>query len=122
MKPLFSTLLLLSLCVCPLQSQPPAAPEPPSAKAAADTSPDPRIRGAHVFADAGCPQCHTMHHQGGTKGPDLSTVGRRLNATRIRAQIQDGGKQMPPFGDVLATSETDDLVAYLLSCRDKRAK
>jgi mono/diheme cytochrome c family protein len=79
-------------------------------------------RGATVFVDNGCQHCHTIHGQGGTKGPDLSGVGRTLNKTQIRSQITQGGRQMPPFADILKASEVDDLVAYLHSCRDKKPK
>ncbi|HEY6375586.1 MAG TPA: cytochrome c [Edaphobacter sp.] len=107
--------LLLSLAAAPLFAQ--AAPPTSSV-----SSTDPRARGAKVFTESGCPQCHTIHQHGGNKGPDLSGVGRRLNETQIRTQIQDGGKQMPSFADILEKSETDDLIAYLRSCRDKKAK
>jgi mono/diheme cytochrome c family protein len=83
---------------------------------------DPRTRGALVFTDNGCKQCHTIHNTGGKKGPDLSGVGRRLSEGQIRAQVIEGGKQMPPFGEILKQSELDDLVAYLHSCRDKTKK
>ncbi len=108
--------LLLSLAV--------AAPLFAQAASPASSAPstDPRARGAKVFTESGCPRCHTIRQQGGTKGPNLSGVGRRLNETQLRAQIRDGGQQMPSFADVLEKSETDDLVAYLRSCRDKKAK
>jgi mono/diheme cytochrome c family protein len=77
-------------------------------------------RGATTFVDNGCQHCHTIHGQGGTKGPNLSGVGRTLNKTQIRTQITQGGRQMPPFADILKASEVDDLVAYLHSCRDKK--
>jgi mono/diheme cytochrome c family protein len=83
---------------------------------------DQRTRGATVFSDSGCHQCHTIRHNGGTKGPDLSGVGRRLTEDQLRTQILQGGHQMPPFGDVLQKSELDDLVSYLHSCRDKKPK
>ena len=79
-------------------------------------------RGATVFADNGCQHCHTIHRDGGTKGPDLSGVGRLLSKTQIRIQILQGGQQMPSFADVLQKSEVDDLVAYLHSCREKKPK
>jgi mono/diheme cytochrome c family protein len=79
-------------------------------------------RGATAFAANGCQHCHTIHGQGGTKGPDLSGVGRTLNKTQIHTQITQGGRQMPSFGDILKASEADDLVAYLHSCRDKKPK
>src|SRR5882757_6869315 len=77
-------------------------------------------RGATLFSDTGCLHCHTIRNKGGTKGPNLSGVGRRLNEDQIRSQILDGGRQMPSFADILQKSETDDLVAYLRSCRDKK--
>jgi mono/diheme cytochrome c family protein len=79
---------------------------------------DPRIRGTQAFTENGCPQCHTIRQHGGTKGPDLTSVGRRLNEEQIRSQILKGGKQMPAFGGILKASEANDLVAYLLSLHD----
>ena len=96
-----------------------AQDSPAPASPAAPVSTDPRIRGAETFATYKCARCHTIRHTGGVKGPDLSGVGRRLSDEQIRAQIQNGGKQMPSFGDVLEASETDDLVAYLHSLRDR---
>jgi mono/diheme cytochrome c family protein len=93
-----------------------------SLPALAASSAEQRTRGAQVFADNGCSHCHTIRQKGGDKGPDLSGVGRRLNETQIRTQILQGGKTMPPFGDVLQKSEIEDLVAYLRSCRDKQKK
>ena len=82
-----------------------------------------KSRGATVYADHGCQQCHTIRQDGGgTKGPDLSGVGRSLSKGQIRTQILHGGHEMPPFADVLQKSEVDDLVAYLHYCRDKKPK
>ena len=82
-------------------------------------SKDQRDRGAELFAGSGCRHCHTIRNVGGHKGPDLSGVGRNLSKTQIRAQILNGGKQMPPFTDELEPAEVNDLVAYLRSCRTK---
>jgi mono/diheme cytochrome c family protein len=92
------------------------------ADAAAQPRDDSRTRGALAFKDNGCQQCHTIRHNGGTKGPDLSGVGRRLSEAQIRTQVKKGSKSMPPFGEILKESELDDLVAYLHSCRDKTKK
>jgi mono/diheme cytochrome c family protein len=81
-------------------------------------SSDPATRGAHAFLDNGCPQCHSVHHHGGTKGPDLSDAGHRLTRDQIRNQILRGGKQMPAFGQILQGSEASDLVAYVSSLKD----
>jgi mono/diheme cytochrome c family protein len=94
----------------------------PSLAAHAGSSAEQRTRGAKVFADNGCGHCHTIRQKGGDKGPDLSGVGRRLKEDQIRTQILKGGQTMPPFADVLQKSETEDLVAYLRSLRDKQKK
>ena len=81
---------------------------------------DQRARGASLFAASGCMHCHAIHHAGGSKAPDLSGVGRRLNEIQMRQQIVSGSMRMPPFGDELQSSELADLLAYLRSCRDKK--
>jgi mono/diheme cytochrome c family protein len=81
-----------------------------------------REHGAELFVASGCRHCHTIHNVGGHKGPDLSGVGRVLSKDKIRAQILNGGNQMPPFTDDLEAAEVDDLVAYLRSCREKPKK
>ncbi|HEU4635055.1 MAG TPA: cytochrome c [Edaphobacter sp.] len=78
---------------------------------------NPAPHGAQTFKESGCPQCHTIQHSGGTKGPNLSAVGSRLKEDQIRTQITKGGKEMPAFGKVLEPSEIDDLVAYLSSLK-----
>jgi mono/diheme cytochrome c family protein len=88
----------------------------------AQSASDKRTHGAALFAESGCQHCHTIQNVGGSKGPDLSGVGRRLDENRIRKQIMEGGKQMPPFADILEKAETDDLIAYLRSCRQKEKK
>jgi mono/diheme cytochrome c family protein len=104
-------LLLLSAIPALCQENSPAKPSTPA-------STDARVRGSQAFTENGCPQCHTIRHQGGTKGPDLSAVGRRLTEEQIRSQILNGGKQMPAFRGVLEATETDDLVSYLHSLRE----
>ena len=79
-----------------------------------------RARGARVFAESGCTQCHSIHNTGGSRGPDLSNVGRRLTEDQLRRQIVNGSKIMPAFGDALQTTDLTDLISYLRSCRDKR--
>jgi len=81
-----------------------------------------REHGAGLFASSGCQYCHTIRNVGGHKGPNLSSVGRTKSKDAIRAQILNGSKVMPAFGDVLQPAELDDLVAYLRSCKDKPIK
>jgi mono/diheme cytochrome c family protein len=92
------------------------------ASAAMASSKSQREHGAALFATSGCQHCHTIRNVGGHKGPNLSSVGRTKSKEAIRAQVVNGSKVMPAFGDVLQPTELDDLVAYLRSCKDKPIK
>jgi mono/diheme cytochrome c family protein len=81
-----------------------------------------REHGAALFSESGCLHCHTIRNHGGSKGPDLSGVGRRLKEAQMRHQIVNGSKLMPPFGEVIEGNDLTDLLSYLHSCRDKVKK
>lgn len=74
-------------------------------------------RGAADFRTRGCVRCHSITGVGGDRAPDLGSVGIRRSPRHIRIQILHGGHGMPPFGKTLTTSQVDDLVAFLSSCR-----
>ena len=76
-----------------------------------------KARGAELFATKGCPHCHGPAGVNGDIGPDLQQVRNRLTAIQITAQIHDGGKGMPAFGDQLSEKELADLVTYLRTKR-----
>lgn len=78
-----------------------------------------REHGAQVFNANGCLHCHTMGSTGGTRGPNLSGIGRTAKPEEMRKQIVQGGKGMPAFGEVLQPNELDDLIAYLRSSKAK---
>lgn len=81
-------------------------------RSAAASSSD-RAAGAELFKEKGCEHCHGANGIGMDRAPSLTTVGKRLKKNEIESQIRDGGKQMPPFGDVLNDKEMHDLVEYL---------
>ena len=76
--------------------------------------------GAELFQSSGCSHCHMMNGEGGTKGPDLSGVGRRMKPEAIKIQIQQGKGAMPPFQDALSDDEINALVRYLQAARKKK--
>lgn len=69
--------------------------------------------GAEIFKQNGCEHCHGVDGAGTDRGPALSTVGKRMKKDEIEHQIRDGGKQMPPFQDVLNDEQIRELVDYL---------
>jgi mono/diheme cytochrome c family protein len=73
-----------------------------------------QAKAAILFGEKGCEHCHGVEGAGTERGPNLSTVGKRLSGEKIEQQIKDGGKQMPAFGDVLSQDEVKELVDYLV--------
>ncbi len=49
-------------------------------------------RGRRLYAELGCVQCHRRGGEGGTVGPDLSDVGRRLRPLEILQSIVEPSK------------------------------
>jgi ubiquinol-cytochrome c reductase cytochrome b subunit len=74
---------------------------------------EPAARGAVIFQTRGCLSCHTMAGSGGRKGPDLTTVGDRLDKAALITRIVGGGHGMPMYGTVLTPAELDALVDFL---------
>jgi ubiquinol-cytochrome c reductase cytochrome b subunit len=72
-----------------------------------------RAQGAVLFKEKGCAHCHSVDGHRVGEGPDLGTVGKRLQKKQIEHQIRDGGKEMPPFGNALTDDEVKKLVDYL---------
>jgi ubiquinol-cytochrome c reductase cytochrome b subunit len=66
---------------------------------------------------AACAKCHALNGAGGDIGPELTYVGRRLDAAAIAHQIEDpgGGSDMPSFKGKLTPEDISALAAYLSS-------
>ncbi|MCL4559931.1 MAG: cytochrome b N-terminal domain-containing protein [Chloroflexi bacterium] len=79
------------------------------------TSSGPVYQGAQLFYEKGCEYCHMISGQGGSRGPNLTTVGTRLTKNDIIIRIVNGGVNMPAFGGSLTSQELSDLVAFLQS-------
>ena len=61
--------------------------------------------GRAVFEAQGCASCHIVNGIGGNLGPELTEVGARRSATRLRQSLLEPGKAVPDgFVVVRATS------------------
>ncbi len=69
--------------------------------------------GAQVFENKGCHTCHAVAGTGGQKGPDLTTVGSRLNREELIIRVLNGGNNMPAFAGNMSDQELQQLVAFL---------
>jgi quinoprotein glucose dehydrogenase len=75
-----------------------------------------------------CVRCHSVGGQGGTAGPDLTTVGSRSGRAALVQSVVDPGalvtegfgevSAMPPMGLLLKPAQVRDLVAYLATLQD----
>jgi len=68
-----------------------------------------------------CAICHFSASTQKKIGPGMKDLykrgkfadGKKVDDTRLRAWIEKGGKQMPPFKDALNAEQIADLIAYL---------
>jgi putative heme-binding domain-containing protein len=44
-------------------------------------------KGAALFRNKGCAQCHRLHGQGGRTGPDLTEIGMRRSSEHLRQAL-----------------------------------
>ena len=77
--------------------------------------------GAAVFQTKGCMNCHSLHGTGGTFGPALDTVGRKLSLERIEHYVQDpkgvNPKAMMPPQKELTARELEEVAKFLSSLK-----
>lgn len=91
----------------------------PVAVGAAELQAEPERVSAPLLIDAaGCRGCHRIEGRGGSLGPDLAGVGRRLGRERLRSQLLeprslDPGTPMPAY-DHLSTAEIELLLDLLV--------
>ena len=53
-------------------------------------------RGQRVYADRECARCHRVQGEGGRFGPDLTTLGTRLDPGEIRTSLTDPDETVVP--------------------------
>jgi nitric oxide reductase subunit C len=77
--------------------------------------------GAAVFQSKGCMNCHSLHGTGGTFGPALDTVGRKLSLEQIEHYVQDpkgaNPKAMMPPQKELTARELEEVAKFLSSLK-----
>jgi len=73
----------------------------------------PVFEGAQVYYQKGCQYCHAVAGHGGTYGPDLTNVARRLPPHEIVSRIVNGIADMPAYGNTLTVDELNALLIFL---------
>ena len=71
------------------------------------------LRGAVVFQEKQCRNCHAVGGMGGQRGPELTDVATRLTEDQLIRQVLQGGGNMPAYGKSLSPSQITALVSFL---------
>ena len=69
---------------------------------------------ATVISDYGCTGCHNFGAGGGTLGPNLSKGAPNPDPAAIKAQIENGGGGMPPFGGQIPEDQIQQIVDFIV--------
>ena len=77
------------------------------------------LKGAIVFQNKQCRNCHSLGGAGGERGPALDAVATRLTKDELVRQVIQGGGNMPAYGKKLSPAETEALVEFMVTLRPK---
>jgi ubiquinol-cytochrome c reductase cytochrome b subunit len=77
------------------------------------------LKGAVVFQNKQCRNCHSLGGEGGERGPALDAVATRLTKDELVRQVIQGGGNMPAYGKKLSPAETEALVDFMSTLRPK---
>jgi ubiquinol-cytochrome c reductase cytochrome b subunit len=72
-------------------------------------------KGAVIFQEKQCRNCHALGGTGGQRGPALDAVATRVTRDQMIRQVLQGGGNMPAYGNNLNPAETTALVAFLVT-------
>ena len=105
--------VLMAAAVPPLSAAQQSAPPATAPDAQQAPAQPPKERGAKLFAESGCTQCHGPQGNGTDKAPNIHDVRKRKTDEQIYTQIKEGKGAMPAFGDALSEDEIRSIVAFL---------
>ncbi len=78
-------------------------------------------KGKAAFRETGCAQCHRFDGEGGTVGPDLSTVGKRIAARELLESILEPSKVVADeFANYLIETTDGEIVSGRVDREDDR--
>jgi ubiquinol-cytochrome c reductase cytochrome b subunit len=70
-------------------------------------------RGAVVFQQMQCRNCHSLDGVGGKRGPELNRVATQMTESQLIRQVLQGSGNMPAYGSALSPQQTTALVRFL---------
>ena len=101
----------------------PAAPSGTASKPAAEAGASGTAGAGHQLYDKqGCAKCHAIAGKGGSSGPSLSDIGKRLSKQQLTEVIRKGKSSMPPLPAGTTVQQVKDLVDFLVSPNNQPPK
>jgi len=77
--------------------------------------------GAAVFQTRGCMNCHALHGTGGTFGPAMDTIGRKLTREQVEHYIRNpktvNPKALMPAQKELTEKELEEVAGFLANLK-----
>ena len=77
--------------------------------------------GAAVFQSRGCMNCHSLHGTGGTFGPALDTIGRKLSKEQVEHYVRNpkaaNPKALMPAQKDLSDKELEEVAGFLANLK-----
>jgi nitric oxide reductase subunit C len=77
--------------------------------------------GAAVFQSRGCMNCHSLYGTGGTFGPALDTIGRKLSMEQVEHYIKNpkatNPKALMPAQKELSDKELEEVAGFLANLK-----
>lgn len=89
--------------------------EPLPSTALVEASDENLLKGLDLFNTKGCLYCHDISGHGGHRGPNLTTLGKRISKDEAIVRIVNGGEFMPAYGGSLSKDEIEQLADFLLA-------
>jgi len=74
-------------------------------------------KGALLFQQKQCRDCHSLAGVGGKRGPALDAVATEMTEDQMIRQVLQGGGNMPAYGNALSPAETEALTHFLRTLR-----
>ena len=103
----------------------PETPTDQGSKPTAQAAPSGNVaaRGRQFYDTQGCAKCHAIGGKGGTSGPSLSDVGKRLSKEQLtEVMMRTGKSSMPPLPAGTTEQQVKDLIDFLVSLNSEPQK
>jgi putative heme-binding domain-containing protein len=77
-------------------------------------------KGIGVYQRTGCGSCHIVNGEGGTTGPELTSIGSQRGSDYLRQAVLDPGAMLPHGSQVVPSRNLDEFLPVRVVTREGR--